>query len=50
MLNHKLSADEKPRIIYISTQESRIDFFKNDISAYNKSQKNGWLDEICSHC
>jgi hypothetical protein len=28
----------------------RIDFFKNDISAYNKSQKNGWLDEICSHC
>jgi hypothetical protein len=28
----------------------RIDFFKKDISAYNKAQKNGWLDEICSHC
>jgi hypothetical protein len=27
----------------------RIDFFKNDISVYNKSQKNGWLDEICAH-
>lgn len=27
----------------------RIDFFKNDISAYNKSQKYGWLDEICGH-
>jgi predicted GIY-YIG superfamily endonuclease len=28
----------------------RIDFFKKDSSAYNKAQKNGWLDEICSHC
>jgi predicted GIY-YIG superfamily endonuclease len=28
----------------------RIDFFKKDISAYNKAQKNGWLDEICLHC
>ncbi len=27
----------------------RIDFFKNSISAYNKAQKKGWLDEICSH-
>ena len=27
----------------------RIDFFKNDISAYNKSQKLGWLDEVCLH-
>jgi predicted GIY-YIG superfamily endonuclease len=28
----------------------RIDFFKNDVSAYNKAQINGWLDEICRHC
>ena len=27
----------------------RIDFFKKDISAYNKSQINGWLDEVCLH-
>lgn len=28
---------------------NRIDFFKLDVSAYNKSQKNGWLDDVCSH-
>jgi hypothetical protein len=27
----------------------RIDFFKLDVTAYNKAQKNGWLDELCSH-
>lgn len=27
----------------------RIDFFKNDYSAYNTSQKNGWIDSICEH-
>lgn len=29
---------------------SRIEFFQNDTNAYNKAQKNGWLNEICSHC
>lgn len=28
---------------------NRIDFFKLDVSAYNKSQKSGWLNDICSH-
>ena len=27
----------------------RIDFFKKDVSAYNKSQISGWLDEVCLH-
>jgi predicted GIY-YIG superfamily endonuclease len=27
----------------------RIDFFKKDISAYNRAQMDGWLDEVCLH-
>ena len=28
---------------------SRTDFFNSNGSAYNRSIRNGWLDEICSH-
>jgi putative NADPH-quinone reductase len=28
---------------------SRSEFQKNSVSAYNSSLKNGWFDEICSH-
>lgn len=26
-----------------------MDFYKNSMSAYSKSKKNKWLEEICSH-
>ena len=28
---------------------SKIEFSKNDLNAYNASRRNGWLEEICSH-
>lgn len=28
---------------------TRTEFMKRAVSAYNRAQKNGWLDEVCSH-
>lgn len=28
---------------------NRLDFYKKSSGAYDKAQKNGWLDEVCSH-
>jgi hypothetical protein len=29
--------------------KTRYDFYVNNYGAYNRSHKNGWLDDICSH-
>lgn len=45
---HGYWTKEKCRIEALK-YKSRTEFQKNSVRAYDKSHKNGWLDELCSH-